>query len=142
MVLGAKDRDRDVAALERVIYESRATGSTDSLLNVATILAESQRNNDRDGLTGALAAHDGRFLQVIEGTPAALDRLMRRLDGDPRHTHISVIDRAPIETRSFEGWSMASARISPELAPTLDTILSEPSGQAVIALLLDVVRNN
>ena len=46
---------------------SAATGSTESLLNVATLLGEAQRNNARDGLTGVLAAHDGWFLQVIEG---------------------------------------------------------------------------
>ena len=43
--------------LERVVYESTATGTTDSILNLSVILAVSQRNNDRDGLTGALAAH-------------------------------------------------------------------------------------
>ena len=137
-----EDEDRDVASLERVVYESRATGSTDSLLNVATILAESQRNNDRDGLTGALAAHDGRYLQVIEGAPAALDRLMRRLDGDPRHREVSIIDRVPIEARAFDGWSMASARISPDLVPVLDRVMGEPSGRGVVALLLDAVRQN
>ena len=47
--------------LQELVYESTATGSTGSLLNMATILAESQRNNARDGLTGALAAHDDRF---------------------------------------------------------------------------------
>ena len=46
--------------LERLVYESTATGATDSLANLATILAESERNNDRDGLTGALAAHKVR----------------------------------------------------------------------------------
>ncbi|PZN96004.1 MAG: hypothetical protein DCF29_23915 [Alphaproteobacteria bacterium] len=60
------------AGLERLVYESTATGSTGSLVNLATILAQSQRNNDRDGLTGALAAHNERYVQVIEGSSAAL----------------------------------------------------------------------
>ena len=51
--------------LERLIYESSATGSTGSLLNLAAILGEAQRNNDRDGLTGALAAHEERYIQEI-----------------------------------------------------------------------------
>ena len=77
-----------MAELHRLIYRSTATGTTASLLNVATILAESQRNNDRDGLTGALAAHDDRYLQIIEGRPSSLDSLLRRLERDNRHKGI------------------------------------------------------
>jgi hypothetical protein len=61
-----------VPALERLLYASRATGRTSSLFNMATILSESQRNNDRHGLTGALAAHEDRYIQVIEGEPERL----------------------------------------------------------------------
>ena len=65
--------------LERLVYESTATGTTESLRNLSVILAESQRNNDRRGLTGALAAHDDRYIQVIEGPREVLDHLLRRL---------------------------------------------------------------
>ncbi len=40
--------------LERIVYCSTATVKTDSLLAIADILAVSRRNNERDGLTGAL----------------------------------------------------------------------------------------
>ena len=77
--------------LERLVYESTATGTTGSIINLAVILAESQRNNDRDELTGALAAHDDRYIQVIEGPASALDNLLRRLEGDPRHRNIVIL---------------------------------------------------
>ena len=123
--------------LERVVYRSTGTGRTDSLLNMATILAESQRNNDRDGLTGALAAHDGRYIQVLEGEGHALDRLLKRLDGDPRHRDVVVMDRRPVTARVFEGWSMANARIDPVLAPQLDALMTSdaPEPETIVAML-------
>lgn len=112
-----------MAELQRLIYRSTATGTTASLLNVATILAESQRNNDRDGLTGALAAHGDRYIQIIEGRPSALDNLLRRLERDNRHKAIEVIDRRPVGRRRFEGWAMAHARFGAADIQTLERVL-------------------
>jgi len=127
--------------LEQIVYGSVATGRTDSLLNVATILAESQRNNDRDGLTGALAAHDGRYVQVLEGTPAALDNLLRRLAVDPRHREVEIYGRTPIAARRFDGWSMASTRITPALAPELTRMMTgtPPSPEHLVTLLAGAI---
>ena len=111
--------------LERLIYESTATGTTGSLTNLAVILSESQRNNERSGLTGALAAHRDRYIQVIEGQPEVLDGLLRRLESDPRHKDIRLIDREPVESRMFADWTMASARVTPELGRSLDALMSE-----------------
>jgi hypothetical protein len=115
-----------MAELQRLIYRSTATGTTASLLNVATILGESQRNNDRDGLTGALAAHGDRYIQVIEGRPSTLDSLLRRLERDNRHKAIEVIDRRAIDRRRFDGWAMAHARFGPGDASTLERIVNQP----------------
>jgi len=109
--------------LERLVYESRATGSTTSLLNLVAILGESQRNNVRDGVTGVLAAHGDRFIQVLEGSGGALDRLTRRLVEDRRHRDMTILERTPIGERLFDRWVMASARIKPEAAPMGSTIL-------------------
>lgn len=119
-----------MAELQRLIYRSTATGTTASLLNVATILGESQRNNDRDGLTGALAAHGDRYIQVIEGRPSTLDSLLRRLERDNRHKAIEVIDRRAIDRRRFDGWAMAHARFGPGDASTLERIVNQPGVSA------------
>lgn len=126
-----------MAELQRLIYRSTATGTTASLLNVATILAESQRNNDRDGLTGALAAHGDRYIQVIEGQASTLDSLLRRLERDNRHRAIEVIDRRPVERRRFEGWTMAHARFGAADIPTLERLLEpgEPAPDTFVALM-------
>lgn len=126
-----------MSKLERLVYGSTATGSTDSLLNLATILAESQRNNARDGLTGALAAHQGHYIQVIEGTPTAVDRLLLRLEQDDRHRTVVVLDRRAVAERRFGDWEMANARITPELRTTLDALMGghPPSADQIVDLM-------
>jgi hypothetical protein len=123
--------------LERLVYCSRATVPTDSLLVVAEILSVSQRNNDRDRLTGVLAVNDGWFLQVIEGSSDNIDRLIGRLEADTRHKDIEILQRIAVTGRLFEKWSMASARITPSLRPDLVALINEcrtSPEDAVIAL--------
>lgn len=127
--------------LERLVYESTATGTTSSIGNLAVILAESQRNNDRDGLTGALAAHRDRYIQVVEGPAQTLDALLRRLESDPRHRDVILLGREPISVRLFGRWTMASARITPAHGAALDSLVDhdELTPGRVIRILLDAL---
>jgi hypothetical protein len=89
--------------LHRVIYASEAVGATGvSTLSIAQILGVSERNNRRDGVTGCLMFHDGHILQALEGERVDLDRLMRRLIADPRHTGLRVLSDMPIAQRRLE----------------------------------------
>ena len=130
-----------MSGLERIIYQSVGTGRTDSLLNMVTILAESQRNNARDGLTGALAAHDGLYIQVLEGSASALEKLLHRLRVDLRHTDVQIIDRVRIDSRAFDGWSMANARIDAHSAPQLEALMagSVRSASAIVRLMQTII---
>ena len=110
-------------ALEQLAYISRSEVEMESLQAVAELLAASQRNNWRDQITGALAYSDGRFFQVVEGRSDAIDRLMRRVQADPRHSDISVVLRRPLESRVFPDWAMAVPRVSPDAAPLMAEIL-------------------
>ncbi|HEV2082251.1 MAG TPA: BLUF domain-containing protein [Brevundimonas sp.] len=103
----------------QIAYLSRATTPMDHLLNIAEILAVSQRNNWRDGITGALVYADGRFFQAVEGRPESVDRLMARVGGDPRHADVEVVLRRPVAERGFPDWSMAAPRITPEAEPLM-----------------------
>jgi hypothetical protein len=83
-----------------MIYASEAVGATGtSTLSVAQILGESERNNRRDHLTSCVMFHQGHILQAVEGGRADLDRLMRRLLADTRHTGIKVLLDTPITAR-------------------------------------------
>ena len=89
--------------LHRVIYASEAVGVTGtSTLSIAQILGVSERNNRRDHITGCVMFHRGHILQVIEGGRADLDRLMRRLLTDARHTGLRVLVDTPIKARVIQ----------------------------------------
>lgn len=86
--------------LNRVIYASQAVGSTGtSTLSIAQILGVSARNNRRDDISGCVMFHRGHILQALEGRRADLDRLIRRLLADPRHTGFRILSDMPIPFR-------------------------------------------
>jgi len=64
------------------------------------------RLNALDGITGLLVFNGARFCQTIEGAPAAIDSLLGRLNADPRHCAINVIDDQPVSQRRFRSWDM------------------------------------
>lgn len=94
---GADTRGKNV--LHRVIYASEAVGATGvSTLSIAQILGVSDANNRRDGINAAVMFHRGHIVQAMEGKRADLDRLMRRLLADRRHTGLRVLVDTPITT--------------------------------------------
>ena len=89
--------------LHRVIYASEAVGATGaSTLSIAQILGVSERNNRRDHLTSCVMFHQGHILQAIEGGRADVDRLIRRLLDDPRHTGLRILIDGPIHARRID----------------------------------------
>ena len=89
--------------LHRVIYASEAVGATGaSTLSIAQILGVSERNNRRDHLTSCVMFHQGHILQAIEGARTDVDRLVRRLLDDPRHTGLRVLIDTPIPARRID----------------------------------------
>ena len=70
------------------------------------ILATSRRNNQRDGLTGLLLAGQRRFLQVLEGERAAVQRAYDRILLDPRHFACVILESGEFAERQFSAWVM------------------------------------
>lgn len=107
--------------LHRAIYVSDAVGeAATSLLDLAEILGASERNNRRDGLTGVLMRHDGRFLQAIEGRRAEVDRLMDRLRADSRHENIRLLSDQDVPGRLFRDCPMTLVQLTPKAARLLN----------------------
>lgn len=73
---------------------------------VDRILAVSQRNNARAGVTGALIFNNGFFGQVLEGPEEAVDATFERIQADPRHRDVTVLGVKPVVERAFGDWSM------------------------------------
>lgn len=127
----------------RIAYRSLADNPDLALIALAEIIAVSDRNNRRDKLTGALLVSRGRFFQVLEGAAADVDRTLRRISADPRHTAIEEVLRREVKGRLFAGWSMVAARVTPAAAPEIDKAIDvcrENPTAAVEAVLRLVER--
>jgi len=86
--------------LHRVIYASEAVGATGaSTASIVQILGVSEGNNRRDHLTSCVMFHEGHILQAIEGARVDVDRLLRRLLQDPRHSGLRILVDTPIAAR-------------------------------------------
>ncbi|TCP35938.1 BLUF domain-containing protein [Sphingomonas sp. BK235] len=92
-------------ALHQIVYLSQAVAPLDAADTAALAQAAAERNRLL-GVTGLLL-HDGaRFIQALEGDPAAVRALMARIARDPRHYAIAYIADAPVTTRQFGDWAM------------------------------------
>lgn len=96
--------------LYRLVYYSRnRIGQTEQepTQEIHDILAASRRNNAAAGVTGALLFNAGSFGQVLEGGRRAIEATFERIQRDPRHGDVSLLDFQPIRLRGFPNWSMA-----------------------------------
>ncbi len=76
------------------------------------LLRHARGANASVGLTGVLLHVDGSFFQVLEGEPAVLDTVFRKIEADPRHCDLVSIIREPIRARAFADWTMGFASLS------------------------------
>lgn len=92
--------------LVRLLYASRAKGPISDEL-IASILAQSRKNNPESGITGALCVcHGGVFIQVLEGGREEVNQLYGKVLRDDRHADVTLLDYAEIAERRFSGWRM------------------------------------
>lgn len=129
-------------ALFRIVYLSEATGSVGSgLMPLIDIIGVSEQNNRRDHLTGVLMRHDGRFLQILEGARADLNRVMARVSKDRRHDNLCILSDQPISERLFPAWAMGRLEATPEVEAFLATDMTQADVPAEVdRLLLGLVQ--
>lgn len=136
--------------LYRLVYTSRnlvAGEEGGQQVAVAGLLAVSKRNNARVGVTGALLFNGGSFAQVLEGSKAAVETTFERIQRDPRHSDVSVLQCEPVAARGFPNWSMGFVGNSPrgralwtEIARTTNFDLSRLEGNVLFNTLLTIVK--
>jgi hypothetical protein len=102
------------AAMVSVIHLVYASVATQEFhpSQLTDLLRQSRAANERANITGMLLYTERSFFQVLEGEPAAVDKLSRKIQADPRHKGMIVIIREPIARRSFEEWSMGFSAVS------------------------------
>lgn len=97
--------------LHRIVYLSSAVGLIEPAV-LADILDVSRRNNNVDGITGALFFHDGNFIQVLEGPAEKVTACFDRIERDPRHTGCLLMQSEPVPSRIFASWDMGFVSVS------------------------------
>jgi len=133
--------------LYRIVLVSDIVGlACDSALSIAPILGESERNNRRDEITGALLFHGGQAALVVEGARTDLDRLMTRLGRDGRHARMTVMSDRPIVQRRHHQ-AMRLSRPAPQrLAAALGgrslSVLGLDEIEALLAVEDEAARNS
>lgn len=74
--------------------------------DIAALLVQARRNNQRDALTGALIFNGQNFLQLLEGPGDKVDACLAVIRNDPRHSGMVEIRRREIAERAFAEWTM------------------------------------
>ncbi|WP_411286976.1 BLUF domain-containing protein [Phenylobacterium sp.] len=134
--------------LHRLIYVSHQMIKPAALdETLGDIIGASIRNNRQVAMTGLLLAHDGYFLQALEGPAEAVMNTYRRILDDRRHDGSKVLGAGPAGTRAFGSWNMCARQLSPADTAIVDTLgrgaRFDPeamSGPAALRLL-KAVRN-
>ena len=113
---------------------------------ILQILSTARVNNHRQSITGALLFNAGYFAQVLEGPQGSIERIFERIQQDPRHGEVTVLDCGAADGRSFGEWAMAHVRLPHEseakgISSTLQAALLNPagSGEAILDLLRSLV---
>jgi hypothetical protein len=114
---------------------------------VQAIISSSQVNNPLDGITGVLVFNGTAFMQILEGSEAAVDELVCRLARDPRHSNMSARDERLIARRTFPDWSMGYLRLengqfegAQAVARALDRDLSPKLRNTLLGLTQALVK--
>ncbi len=90
----------------RLTYLSSSPGEMvqpelDAILEVA------RENNHRHEVTGLLLYHDMQFFQTLEGKRQDVEQVFTRIKADTRHNGCLALESRSVESRLFDGWSMA-----------------------------------
>jgi hypothetical protein len=105
--------------MRTTVYTSTATRDlTDD--DLAELLRQCVRNNERSGLTGMLLHRDGRFMQVLEGPDDAVRDVFAVIAADDRHAEVRLLLDESITERAFPAWKMAFRTVDDETVRRLD----------------------
>lgn len=111
LLMGRGGTARTVAgaapAVRRLIYLSRCAVAL-SPSELMALCSASAARNARTGITGMLVHAGCCFVQVVEGSDAAVGQLLDRLRVDDRHRDITLVRDETTDRRAFDEWNMAS----------------------------------
>ena len=104
-----------------------------TVAEIQNILASARTNNVKVGVTGALLFSANIFAQVLEGPSAAVESIFEKIQRDPRHSDVIILQSEYTETRDFPEWSMAFAGRPTEHSEALTAAIGSGASQASVA---------
>jgi hypothetical protein len=122
--------------VEQIIYISTSRAEFADPGMVRDILKASRRNNARDRLSGLLLVGGRRFLQVLEGPQAALQRTYERIRADERHFALVELTRRHTDGPSFPTWAMGYEEEPQALLPQVERLTAEIADPSLKAQLI------
>ena len=131
----------------RLMYRSRdRLAPEDRKTELGRLFSTARSNNKKRHVTGALLVSGDWFVQVLEGDEVEVRSLFGRIEQDPRHDAVELLDAVPEAERVFARWSMA--KVAGDGEPDIPLIahvdgISPAAGRGTTAeqdRLLDVMR--
>lgn len=93
---------------------------------IGEIVAHARTYNGANGITGALGCTRDHFAQLLEGPSVLLEQLMRRIEQDSRHTHVTILRDSVISQHRLPDWSMAYSGPSSYVARQIEPLIGRP----------------
>lgn len=122
-------------------YQSIAT-ATPRASDIEVLVGRARARNRSLDVTGMLLFEEGRFLQTIEGPPAAVAALWSSIARDERHDHIEVLSEHMAASRLFSDWDLlVDGRFAPSDDRPAKTAISPPAVAAHVARLVELALN-
>ena len=116
----------------RLIYSSHSLlAPEDDASELGAIFTTARRNNKDLGITGALLTAERAFAQTLEGEERAVRDLYARIERDPRHEHVTVLQEGDVDGRVFGRWAMA--KVADGGGPDIRLMSNASRGQIVAA---------
>lgn len=109
--INQRDHEPGAHIMMRLTYISRYNPQNPPI-ELARILEQAQNNNKACAITGVLIINEDFFIQSIEGTRPAINRLLRALVNDKRHFSLQIIDCLEVVERRWQKWSMKYLTLS------------------------------
>lgn len=82
-------------------------------VDLQALLEQSRRHNAANDITGLLLHRSGTFLQFLEGSEEAVERLFASIEVDERHHDVVLVRRRTQPGRQFPNWTMEYGDVDP-----------------------------
>ena len=124
--------------LHEILYVSTLADDAPALV-VASIASKARIYNRVADITGLLVFDGLHFCQQLEGCAAQIDAAMARIDKDPRHHHLTIVHRGPLDKRRFRRFSLGYTSVEDvELLVRLQQLQGQAALQAFLDFLGDL----